>query len=133
MSKLKIIAKMLKEVLSPLSANERRNIFDQLLTLIVSTEFKDVHRRANRQGNPLECPYGIFRSRADCTRHIEANHLDEFLKKYDGFKTPAYTERISQIKDNNKNRHYIYWAIYSMCIDKKYPDWNFLEVKDKTC
>jgi hypothetical protein len=131
MNKLKLVVKSLTEILAPLTPIERKDIINNLLTLVVSAEYKDAKKRPNRQGNPLECPFGIFRSRADCTRYIESHHCAEFLKKYPGFKTTAYTERVAQIKDNSPERHYIYWAIYTMCVSSNYPEWNFLEVKDK--
>ena len=130
--KLKIAARLLRETIAPLGVEERRKVFSELLKMVVETERVEAPiARANRQGNPLECPYGIFKSRADATRYIEANYLNEFLKKYPNFKVMTYTDRISKIKDNNVNRHYIYHAIYAMCTDKNYTDWNFLEAKIK--
>jgi hypothetical protein len=121
----------IKHYISGLDDNTKKDAIKNIL--IKASMSSDQHapiKRANRNGNPLECPYGIFKSRADATRFILENHKEEFLEKFKGFKVPEFTNRLHRV-NNSPEQHYIYWSIVTMCRSAKYPAWNFLEIKLK--
>ena len=130
--KLKIAARLVRESIAPLDAAGRQKMLKEFLAMIASTEHIEMPvQRPNRHGNPVDCPYGIFRSRAECTRFILEHHKTEFLEKYKGFKVAAYSTRVAAIPGNSPEQHYIHWCIAKMCNDFNYSEWTYLVNKIK--
>jgi len=131
-SKLKMAAKLFRESMISMSEKERYEVLNEFLDMVRFP--KDVNlppKRSNREGTPVECPYGIFVSHAAAARFIYENHKTEYLKKYTGFKIPPYSKRSEAMDGNTPELHYIYHSLKKMCRDKNYSDWYILEYKIK--
>lgn len=123
----------LRNYLKNIPADVRKEAIKELILKAANIE-KDLPlpKRPNCKGTPIDCPYGIFRSRTECAAFIYDNHCIEFLEKYKGFKVPLYTKKVATgWKDNTPERHYIYWTVVTLCKSKKYPKWNFLNMAPK--
>ena len=126
------IAKLIRGHLKDRTPDERKAELKQLLLLVASgKDIEVLPKRSNRLGRPVDCPYGIFKTTADCARFIYQNRKEDFFNKYPGIPVSAYTEKAAALPDNNEEKHYTYCAIVQLCRSKKYPDWNFLERRIK--